>query len=115
MSKLRIGHIPNGSDMVQSTERRRLVYWAKPPSHRAILDLRKMHDVLVFSGRGDLTGRSKMKKRSLLSLNLVDVICQNPDEWHKMITELMESVELRKKSVEKGQLFICGMDLKVIV
>ena len=55
-----------------------------------------------------------MEKRLLFSLYLVDVICQNLNEWNKKITELMELVDLRQESVEKGQLCIHVMDLKEI-
>ena len=36
----------------------------------------------------------------------IDGICRDPNEWHKKITQLMESVELRQESVEKGQQYI---------
>jgi hypothetical protein len=114
VSKLINDHFPNTPDAGHPTERQRLVYWAKPRRHRAILDLNQIQDVLVFSGRGFLTGGFEMEKRLLLSLYLVDVICQNLNEWNKKITELMELVDLRQESVEKGQLYIHIMDLKEI-
>ena len=36
----------------------------------------------------------------------VDGICSNPEEWKEKISELMESVELRKESVDRGQQYI---------
>ena len=36
----------------------------------------------------------------------IDGICSDSNEWQMKITELMESVELREESVEKGQQYI---------
>jgi hypothetical protein len=36
----------------------------------------------------------------------IDGICHDAGEWQIKITELMNSVELRKESVEKGQQYI---------
>ena len=58
--------------MGHPADRRRLVYWAKKRGHEVILDLNRKHDVLVLSGRADLTRWSEMENRSLLILDLVD-------------------------------------------
>ena len=42
-------------------------------------------------------------------------ICQNSDEWQKKIAELMDSVELRQESVEKGQQYIRDTHSKEII
>ena len=72
MSKLKIGYIPNTPDAGHPADRRRLVYWAKYRGHEVILDLTQKHDVLVLSGRADLTRWSEMENRSPLILDLVD-------------------------------------------
>ena len=45
----------------------------------------------------------------------IDGICHNSNEWQTQITELMESVELRQESVEKGQQYIRDTHSKKIV
>jgi len=70
--KLRIGYVPNSPDMGHPADRRRLVYWAKKRGHEITLDLNQRHDVLVLSGRADLTAWSEKKNRSPLILDLVD-------------------------------------------
>lgn len=72
MSKLKIGYIPNSPDAGHPADRRRLVYWAKNRGHEVILDLSQKHDVLVLSGRADLTRWAKLENRSPLILDLVD-------------------------------------------
>ena len=72
MSKLKIGYVPNSPDMGHPADRRRLVYWARNRGHEVILDLNQKHDVLVLSGRADLTRWSEMENRSPLILDLVD-------------------------------------------
>ena len=72
MSKLKIGYAPNSPDMGHPADRRRLVYWAKNRGHEIILDLNQKCDVLVLSGRADLTRWTEMENRSPLILDLVD-------------------------------------------
>jgi hypothetical protein len=72
MPKLRIGYAPNSPDLSHPADRRRLVYWAQQRGHEVVLDLSRKHDVLVLSGRADLTRWSEMKNRSPLILDLVD-------------------------------------------
>jgi hypothetical protein len=72
MSKLKIGYIPNSPDMGHPADRRRLAYWAKNRGHEIILDLDQPHDVLVLSGRADLTRWSTLSNRPPLILDLVD-------------------------------------------
>lgn len=72
MSKLKIGYAPNSPDMGHPADRRRLVYWAKNRGHEIILDLNQRHDVMVLSGRADLTHWSEIKNRPPLILDLVD-------------------------------------------
>jgi hypothetical protein len=70
--KLKIGYAPNSPDMGHPADRRRLVYWAKNRGHEVILDLSQRHDLLVLSGRADLTRWSEMENRPPLILDLVD-------------------------------------------
>ena len=72
MPKLKIGYIANSDDLGHPADRRRIVFWAKNRGHEIILDLSKKHDVLVLSGRADLTHWAKMESRSPLILDLVD-------------------------------------------
>ena len=72
MSKLKIGYLPNSPDVGHPADRRRLVYWAKNRGHEVILDLSQKYDVLILSGRADLTHWTKMEDRSPLILDLVD-------------------------------------------
>jgi len=58
--------------MGHPADRRRLVYWAKNRGHEIILDLNQRHDVMVLSGRADLTHWSEVKNRPPLILDLVD-------------------------------------------
>ena len=58
--------------MGHPADRRRLVYWAKNRGHEIILDLDQRHDVMVLSGRADLTHWSEIKNRPPLILDLVD-------------------------------------------
>jgi hypothetical protein len=72
VSKLKIGYAPNSPDMGHPADRRRLVYWAKNRGHEIILDLNQRHDVMVLSGRADLTHWSEIRNRPPLILDLVD-------------------------------------------
>ena len=72
MSKLRIGYIPNSPDMGHPADRRRIAHWAKKRGHEIILDLTTNYDVLVLSGRADLTKWSELENRPPLILDLVD-------------------------------------------
>ena len=72
MSQLKIGYLPNSPDVGHPADRRRLVYWAKNRGHEVILDLSQKYDVLVLSGRADLTHWTKMEDQSPLILDLVD-------------------------------------------
>jgi hypothetical protein len=72
MPKLKIGYVPNSHDLGHPADRRRLVYWAKNRGHEIILDLKQHHDVLVLSGRADLTVLKEPKSRTPVVLDLVD-------------------------------------------
>ena len=72
MPKLKIGYVPNSLDMGHPADRRRLIYWAKQRGHEILLDLNKKHDVLILSGRANLTHWAKMENRPPLILDLVD-------------------------------------------
>lgn len=69
---MKIGYIPNSPDAGHPADRRRLMYWAKNRGHEVILDLSQKQDVLVLSGRADLTRWSEMENRPPLILDLVD-------------------------------------------
>lgn len=72
MVKLKIGYVPYSPDMGHPADRRRLVHWAKKRGHEITLDLDEKVDVLVLSGRADLTAWSRKKDRAPLILDLVD-------------------------------------------
>jgi hypothetical protein len=72
MATLKIGYVPNRSDLGHPADRRRVVYWAKKRGHEIVRDLTQKHDVLLLSGRADLTRWSKLENRSPLILDLVD-------------------------------------------
>jgi len=42
----------------------------------------------------------------VMSETQIDGICHSPKEWQEKIINFMESLELRKESVEKGQQYI---------
>ena len=81
MSKLKIGYIPNSPDAGHPADRRRIIYWAKDRGHEVIFDLSQKHDVLVLSGRADLTRWTKMENRSPLILDLVDGYLGEEHMW----------------------------------
>ena len=85
MPKLRIGYVPNSPDMGHPADRRRLVHWAKKCGHQVILDLNQRHDVLVLSGRADLTSWSERKNRSPLILDLVDGYLGKESLWRDWV------------------------------
>jgi glycosyltransferase involved in cell wall biosynthesis len=70
--KLKIGYVPNSHDLGHPADRRRIVYWAKARGHEVILDLEQKYDVLVLSGRADLTAINQLRDRSPVILDLVD-------------------------------------------
>jgi hypothetical protein len=72
MPKLKIGYIPNSPDLSHPADRRRIVFWARNRGHEIVLDLRDKHDVLLLSGRADLTDWAVRKNRPPLILDLVD-------------------------------------------
>jgi hypothetical protein len=81
VSKLKIGYIPNSPNAGHPADRRRLLYWAKSRGHEVILDLSQKHDVLMLSGRADLTLWSEKENRPPLILDLVDGYLGNEDLW----------------------------------
>ena len=72
MSRLKIGYVPNSDDLGHPADRRRIAYWARKRGHEIILDLTTNCDVLVLSGRADLTKWSTLESRPPLILDLVD-------------------------------------------
>jgi hypothetical protein len=83
--KLRIGYVPNSPDMRHPADRRRLVYWAKNRGHEVTLDLNQKHDVLVLSGRADLTRWSEMESRRPLIIDLVDGYLGKEHLWRDLL------------------------------
>jgi hypothetical protein len=83
--KLRIGYVPNSPDMGHPADRRRLVYWAKKRGHEVTLDLDQRHDVLVLSGRADLTTWAEKKNRAPLILDLVDGYLGKEHPWRDWV------------------------------
>ena len=72
MPKKKIGYVPNSGDLGHPADRRRIVYWARKRGHEITLDLSTNHDVIVLSGRADLTKWSELDVRPPLILDLVD-------------------------------------------
>lgn len=72
MVKLKIGYAPNTPGMGHPADRRRLVYWAQKRGHTITENLDEKSDVLVLSGRADLTAWARKKDRPPLILDLVD-------------------------------------------
>ena len=85
MPKIKIGYAPNSLDMGHPADRRRLIYWAKKRGHEILLDLNKKHDVLILSGRANLTHWAKMENRSPLILDLVDGYLGKEPLWRDWI------------------------------
>jgi hypothetical protein len=85
MPRLRIGYIPNSSDMGHPADRRRIVYWAKNRGHEIVLDLNQKYDVLVLSGRADLTLFTKKRNTSPIILDLVDGYLGKEQLWRDWI------------------------------
>ena len=81
MTKLKIAYIPNSPDAGHPADRRRLVYWAKQRGHEITLDLSQRHDVLLLSGRADLTRWSRQEIRAPLILDLVDGYLGEEHMW----------------------------------
>jgi len=81
MSKLRIGYIPNSAELGHPADRRRVVYWARERGHEIILDLNQKCDVLLLSGRADLTRWSRLENRAPLILDLVDGYLGKEHMW----------------------------------
>lgn len=85
MSQLRIGYIPNSPDAGHPADRRRIVYWAKNRGHEVVFDLTQKHDVLVLSGRADLTRWSRRENRPPLILDLVDGYLGQEHMWRDWV------------------------------
>jgi hypothetical protein len=83
--KLKIGYVPNSPDMGHPADRRRLVYWANKRGHEITLDLDAKADVLVLSGRADLTAWSKKSDRPPLILDLVDGYLGKEHLWRDWV------------------------------
>jgi hypothetical protein len=81
VSKLKIGYIPNSPGAQHPADRRRLAFWAKERGHEIVFDLSKKHDVLVLSGRADVTHWTRIGNRSPLILDLVDGYLGNEHLW----------------------------------
>jgi hypothetical protein len=79
--KLKIGYVPNSCDLSHPADRRRIVYWAKKRGHEITLDLSAKKDVIVLSGRADLTKWSELDVRPPLILDLVDGYLGNELFW----------------------------------
>ena len=85
MRKLKIGYSPQSPDLSHPADRRRLAYWAENRGHEIILDLSNRYDVLVLSGRADLTYWAEQKKRVPLILDLVDGYLGKENLWRDWI------------------------------
>lgn len=85
MAKIKIGYHPQTPTLNHPADRRRLVYWAKKRGHEVTLNLEKKVDVLVLSGRADLTAWSRKKDRAPLILDLVDGYLGSEHLWRDWI------------------------------
>ena len=81
MSKLRIGYVPNSSNLGHPADRRRVVYWAKSRGHEIVLDVESKYDVLLLSSRADLTAKTQETNRSPIILDLVDGYLGDEHLW----------------------------------
>ncbi len=81
MPNLKIGYVPNSNNLGHPADRRRIVYWAKNRGHEIVLDLEQKYDVLVLSGRANLTQKTTEKNRSPIILDLVDGYLGNEHIW----------------------------------
>jgi hypothetical protein len=71
MTKLRIGYIPNSSDLSAPADRRRLVFWAAARGHQVVTDLSQSVDLIVLSERANFTNFSRDLKVPVI-LDLID-------------------------------------------
>ena len=83
--KLKIVYVPNSPDMGHPADRRRIVYWAKKRGHEITRNLDEKCDLLVLSGRADLTSWSRKKNRPPLILDLVDGYLGKEHLWRDWI------------------------------
>ena len=81
MPKLKIAYSPQSLDLSHPADRRRLVYWAKQRGHDLTTDLEKKADVLVLSGRADLTAWTRKRERPPVILDLVDGYLGKEEFW----------------------------------
>jgi hypothetical protein len=104
-------------------KRFRLTEWNLPAvidaakrSHRAVLPLDPYGTLNPLKAENRLLMMWRIGLPTLASPSLaytrvmrdtqIDGICHDANEWQMKVTELMNSVELRKESVEKGQQYI---------
>jgi glycosyltransferase involved in cell wall biosynthesis len=78
---LRIGYVPNSSNLGHPADRRRVVYWAKSRGHEIVLDLESKYDVLLLSSRADLTAKTQETNRYSIILDLVDGYLGDEHLW----------------------------------
>lgn len=71
MTKLRIGYVPNSSNLSAPADRRRLVFWAAARGHQIVTDLSQSVDVIVLSERSNFTNFARDMKVPVI-LDLVD-------------------------------------------
>lgn len=81
MTKLKIGYVPNSSDLSHPADRRRLVYWARKRGHEIVLDLNRTADVNVLSGRANLVASAKNQSRTPVIFDLVDAYLGGEKVW----------------------------------
>jgi len=85
VAKIKIGYHPQTPTLNHPADRRRLVFWAKKRGHEITLNLEGKVDVLVLSGRADITAWSRKKNRAPLILDLVDGYLGNEHMWRDWI------------------------------
>ena len=85
MVKLKVGYAPQSSDMGHPADRRRLIYWANKRGHEVTGDLSQKVDVIVLSGRADVTAWSRKVDRPPLILDLVDGYLGKEHFWRDWI------------------------------
>jgi hypothetical protein len=83
--KLKIAYSPQSPNLSHPADRRRLVYWANKRGHELTTDIQQKADVLVLSGRANLTGWTRKRIRPPVIIDLVDGYLGKEDFWRDWV------------------------------
>jgi hypothetical protein len=83
--KLKIAYSPQSPNLSHPVDRRRLVFWANKRGHELTTDLDRKVDVMVLSGRADLTYWTRKGDRPPVVLDLVDGYLGKEDIWRDWV------------------------------